>query len=98
MNFLVIAYDGKDDDAINRRMKVRENHLALAKKQHEDGVLICGGAILDDDGKMIGSAMMVDYPSLDDLNNWLKVEPYVIGDVWRDIEIKPCRVADFFIK
>jgi len=53
---------------------------------------------LDDNDKMIGSIMVVTYPSLDELhNNWLKTEPYVVGDVWREIEIKPCRVPDIFI-
>ena len=47
---------------------------------------------------MIGSMMVVEYPSLDNLQmNWLKTEPYIVGDVWREIEIKPFRVPDIFI-
>lgn len=52
-----------------------------------------GGALLDDAGKMIGSVIVVDYPSREELDNWLKVEPYVVGDVWQRIDIKPYRVA-----
>jgi uncharacterized protein YciI len=98
MQFLIIAYDGKDDEALTRRMKVREQHLEgvrkVIKKNH-----LYGAAILDDSGKMIGSIMVVDYPSLEDLHKqWLDNEPYVVGDVWREITIKPCRVPDLFME
>ena len=97
MQFLLIAYDGKDDDALNRRMKVREQHLEGVKTRKKDGEHLYSAAILDDDEKMIGSIMVVEYPSLEDLHKkWLNSEPYVVGDVWRDITIKPCRVPDIF--
>ena len=98
MQFLIIAYDGKDDEALNRRMKVREQHLKSVKIRKKTGEHLYGAAILDDNEKMIGSMMVVEYPSLDELhNNWLKTEPYMVGDVWHKIEIKPCRVPDIFM-
>ena len=97
MQFLIIAYDGKDDDAINRRMKMREKHFDGVRYRKKDGEHLYGGAILDENGKMIGSMMVVEYPSLDNLQkNWLRTEPYIVGDVWREIEIKPFRVPDIF--
>lgn len=42
--------------------------------------------------------MVVDYPSIEELNNWLKVEPYVVANVWQKIDIQPCRVAPIFMK
>ncbi|TCN26195.1 YciI family protein [Mesobacillus foraminis] len=47
---------------------------------------------------MIGSMMVVDYPSREELDKWLKEEPYVVGNVWQNIEIKPCRVAPIFME
>ncbi|GAA3325292.1 hypothetical protein GCM10020331_056570 [Ectobacillus funiculus] len=47
---------------------------------------------------MIGSMMIVDYPSREELDNWLKVEPYVVGNVWQKLEIQPCRVAATFME
>ena len=42
MEFLVIAYDGTDEGALERRMKVREAHLAQARRLKKDGHLIEG--------------------------------------------------------
>lgn len=93
MQFLVIARDGEDSEALNRRLKVREAHLAGARKLAADGRMVEGGAILDDDGKMVGSAVIVDFPDRAALDDWLRNDPYVTGDVWRKIDIMPFRIA-----
>ncbi len=93
MQFLVIARDGTDADALDRRMKVREAHLEGAKKMHACGEMINGGALLDEDGKMIGSCCMVEFPSREELDAWLSRDPYVTGNVWQEIEVHPFRVA-----
>ena len=97
MQFLITAFDGKDSEALTRRMNARPKHLEYVTKEKEAGRHIIGGAILDDDGKMIGSSMIVEYPSLEELqNDWLKNEPYVTEKVWQDIDIKPFRIAEVF--
>jgi uncharacterized protein YciI len=97
MQFVITAFDGKDSEALTRRMSARPKHLDYVKKAIEEGKHLYGGAILDDDNKMIGSVMIVDYPSKEVLvNEWLNNEPYVLGNVWQEIDIKPFRVADFF--
>lgn len=93
MQFLVIARDGEDSEALDRRLKVREAHLAGARKLAADGRMVEGGAILDDDGKMVGSAVIVDFPDRAALDDWLRNDPYVTGDVWRKIDIMPFRIA-----
>ncbi|MEO3432456.1 YciI family protein [Inquilinus sp. CAU 1745] len=93
MQFLVIARDGEDPDALDRRLKVREAHLAGARKLAAEGRMVEGGAILDDDGKMVGSAVIVDFPDRAALDDWLRNDPYVTGDVWRKIDIMPFRIA-----
>lgn len=42
--------------------------------------------------------LIVDFPTLEDVHKWLAMEPYVTGDVWRKIDIKPCRVGLSFEK
>ena len=59
----------------------------------EEGTLLTGGAILDDRGAMIGSVLVVDFPSRTGLDAWLASDPYVTGDVWRKVEARPFRVA-----
>ena len=62
MQFLVMAYDGTDDKAPERRMAARETHLAGIVKMKEEGKAIYGVAILNDREQMIGSALVVDFP------------------------------------
>lgn len=98
MQFLVIGYDGTDEEALERRMKARPGHVALGDKMRDAGEMLMGAAILDENNKMIGSVLICDFESRADLDNWLEHEPYVVGDVWRDIEVKPCRVGPSFVK
>lgn len=93
MQFLVTAFDGTDADALDRRMAVRDAHIEGAKLMKETGTMRAGGAILDDDGKMIGSAMILDFPSRTELDAWLAADPYTTGDVWRTVEVRPFRLA-----
>lgn len=96
MQFLLIAYDGKDEKALERRMAVREQHLAFARRQQANGQLLYGGAILDDAGKMIGSCGVYDFPDRAAFDAALAIDPYVTGKVWQNITIQPYRVAPLF--
>jgi hypothetical protein len=93
MQFLVTAYDGKDDGALDRRMSVRKAHINGANELKEAGHLIAGGAILDEAEQMIGSTMFVDFDSKAQLDQWLASDPYVTGNVWQDISVLPIRLA-----
>ncbi len=98
MHYLVIAYDGPDDGALDRRLRAREAHLRLGDEMAAAGRHLFGTAILDNDGRMVGSMLVVDFASRDELDGWLAKEPYVVGGVWREIEIKPCRVGPSFVR
>ena len=92
--YLIIANDGKDDEALDRRKEVRPLHLAGAKRLKEKNNFVIGGAMLDDDGNMRGSIMIVQFETQDDFQNWYDNEPYITQGVWKTIEVKPFRVAD----
>ena len=62
MQFLIIAYDGTDEGALKRRMAAREAHLVGARAMKANGSMIVGGAILDDQGRMVGSSCIVEFP------------------------------------
>jgi len=93
MQFLLIAYDGEDPGALERRMKVREDHLGKIEMLKRSGEFLFGGAILDDSGKMIGSMILYEFPDRKTMDEKLKDEPYITQDVWRKIEIRPFRLA-----
>jgi uncharacterized protein YciI len=93
MQFLVLAYDGSDNDAKTRRQVARPAHLEGIKPMVEDGELRAAGAILDDEGNMIGSAVFAEFPTREHLEAWLAREPYVRQKVWQTVEVKPFRLA-----
>ena len=99
MQFIVIAYDGIDDKAIERRKAVREDHLKNAKEMFDSGKWLYAAAILDDSGIMIGSMVICDFDSREELKKqWLNREPYVLGKVWEKIDINRAQVAPNLIK
>lgn len=93
MQFLLIAYDGSDPEATERRLKVREEHLEKIARLKKQGELLFGGAILDEAGKMIGSSILYEFPDRQSLDKMLKEEPYNTKGVWKKIEIRPFRLA-----
>ena len=98
MQFIVIAYDGTDEKALERRLAVREAHLKSAEEMSESGRWLYAAGILNDDGKMIGSMIVCDFPSREELEQWLKEEPYVVGNVWKKINVNRAQVAPFCVK
>ena|SRR5688572_10559528 len=96
MQFCVIAYDGDDAEALERRMVAREAHIALSNEAIARGEQLAGAALLDETGNMRGSVMIVDFPSRQELDAWLATEPYMTGKVWQKIEVLPCRLGPSF--
>jgi len=97
MQFLVLGYDGTDEHALERRMAAREAHIAGCDELHKSGQMLYGAAILDDNGKMIGSAIVCDFEDRKELDAWLDKEAYVTGKVWEKVDVKPCKVGPSFV-
>ena len=93
MQFLLTAYDGTDTDALDRRLKVREDHLEKIAGLKKTGEFLFGGAILNESGQMIGSMILYEFPDRQSLDKRLKDEPYITEGVWKKIEIHPFRLA-----
>ena len=92
--YLIIAQDGKDDEALDRRREIRPLHLAGARKLKDNGNFVIGGAMLDEGNNMRGSIMIVQFETNEDFQQWYYNEPYITGGVWKEIEVKPFRVAE----
>lgn len=98
MQFVVMAYDGTDDGALDRRLAVRAEHLSMGEEQYRAGRWLYAAGILDDSGKMIGSMIVCEFPSREEMDRlWLSREPYITGQVWKTIAIHPARVAPFCV-
>ena len=53
----------------------------------------CAGGILDEAGKPIGSVLVLDFESRDQLDAYLAGEPYIIEKVWEDVKVEPLNVV-----
>ncbi|WP_327419465.1 YciI family protein [Streptomyces sp. NBC_01233] len=94
---MLIGRDGTDEGALSRRLAVRDAHIALGDKLVAEGRMLFGTALLGEDGNMIGSMLVLDYPSRAELDQWLAVEPYATSGVWEEITISPVRVGPSFV-
>ena len=55
--------------------------------------MICAGGMTDSEGKLIGSVLIMDFDSRDQLDEYLKSEPYIKANVWEDIIVEPINVV-----
>ena len=92
--YLVTAYDFTDTEALKRRMDVRPHHLDGARQLKLQGNFILGGAILDEQGRMVGSTMVMQFENDEALEAWKQNEPYITQGVWETVDVKPFKVAD----
>jgi uncharacterized protein YciI len=91
--YLVTGFDFTDEGASARRLNVRQQHLDGVKKLKEAGNFVIGGAMLDDEDRMIGSTMIVQFESPEELEAWRSNEIYITAKVWQKVLIQPFKVA-----
>ncbi len=89
MQFLIRAYDGAGK--LDKRMEVRPRHLEGMKKLGDH--IVSAGGLLDENGKMKGSALIMDFESRKELDEYIANEPYVLEKVWENIEVEPINVV-----
>jgi uncharacterized protein YciI len=95
MERVILAYDGTDEHALERRMTHREAHLALIKEMRP--YLVHGGALLSDEGTMIGSLIITSFPTQKAFEDWMAREPFITHQVWSDVKILPFATAPSFV-
>ena len=89
MQFLVRAYDGAGK--LEKRMEVRPRHLEGMQKLSDH--IVTAGRLLDEEGKMKGSALIMNFDSRKELDDYIANEPYVLENVWEKIEVEPINVV-----
>ena len=83
MQFIVKAYDGKN--MLEKRMAVRPRHLEGMKALGKQ--IICAGGLLDEEGRMKGSALVMEFEDRAALEAYLGAEPCVTEVGWEEIEV-----------
>ena len=89
MQFVITAYDG--EGMLDKRMEVRPLHLKGMEqlKKH----LVCAGGILDDEGHLKGSVLVMEFLSREELDKYLASEIYVKEHVWEKITVERMNVV-----
>ena len=72
-------------------MEVRPRHLEGMKALGKQ-VIVAGG-LLDNAGRMKGSALVMEFPDRIALDAYLAREPYVVEGVWQKIEVETMNVV-----
>ena len=89
MQFIINAFDGQG--MLEKRLAVRPRHLegmkALGKR------VVCAGGLVDEEGKMKGSVLVLDLPDRAALDDYLSKEPYILEHVWERVEIENINVV-----
>lgn len=91
MQFLVIARDGTDPEAPARRQAARESHLEGSRSHAANGSLLLAGPLLDEQGGMIGSALVMEVDDEEALWAILHADAYHQTGVWQSYEVLPFR-------
>lgn len=89
MQFFIKAYDG--EGMLAKRMEVRPRHLEGMKALGKQ--IIVAGGLLDEEGRMKGSALVMEFPDRAALDAYLAGEPYVVEGVWQKIEVETMNVV-----
>ncbi len=92
MTYVIHAYDYPN--SLDKRMAARSAHLDYARKLKASGQFILGGALLDEAGQMIGSMLMLTLDTDDQLQEYLRTDPYIVQGVWEKVDVKPFRQAE----
>lgn len=58
-----------------------------------NGKVICAGGLLDGEGKMKGSVLIMDFDSQELLDEYLNDEPYLTEHVWEKVEVERMNVV-----
>ncbi len=82
MRFALLAKD--KPYALQTRMDNREAHLAYVA---ETGVVEIAGPLLDADGQMCGSLIVLDLPDLAAAEEWAANDPYAKAGLFGDVTL-----------
>jgi uncharacterized protein YciI len=78
------------EDYIQKRAPLRDQHLALAKDYHDQGILLMGGALTDPPDKAVVIFKCNDSSVVKD---FVKKDPYVQNGLVKSWEVREWKVV-----
>jgi uncharacterized protein YciI len=95
---MVLAWDGAGEEAVARRDAWRAAHMESITALFQQGRVVLGAGILDDDGVVRGSLVVTDYPDRADVDGYLASEPFQTEGVWDRVEVYPLRLPEMYLR
>ena len=86
---MITAYDGAG--MLAKRMELRPLHLEGMERLKKH--LIAAGGMLDDEGKLKGSVLIMEFQSREEVDDYLANEIYVKEQVWEKITVERMNVV-----
>ncbi|MEJ2762540.1 YciI family protein [Photobacterium sp. MCCC 1A19761] len=83
------------ENSLERRLSVREKHLARLKDLQEQGRLLVAGPMpaIDSDNPgeagFTGSTVIAEFNSLEEAKTWADADPYIEAGVYEKVIVKP---------
>lgn len=78
---------------LEKRLEVRQAHLARLKQLEQQGQLVLAGPMPKDPNHpklgFYGSVLILKFESRTQLDEWLAEEPYLLAGVYAHIDVKP---------
>jgi uncharacterized protein YciI len=85
MTYYLLFYDYADN-AVERRVPFRDDHLNLAREWVEDGRLVLGGAYAD---PVDGATLVFKVEDRTKVEEFVRKDPYVLGGLVTGWRIRP---------
>ena len=82
MLFAIYALD--KENSIELRMNTREAHLTYLV----DSPLVFAGPLLDDEGIMCGSLIVLEMDNISQVKNFADNDPYALAGLFKNVEIR----------
>ena len=93
MLYAIIAND--IPDSVAKRGETRESHVAYLKELVDQGRVVLAGPHPSIDSPdpgpagMSGSLIVVEFASLEEAQDWVANDPYLVGGVFDNVIVKP---------
>ncbi|MGF1762753.1 YciI family protein [Aliivibrio kagoshimensis] len=83
------------ENSLEKRMSVREHHLARLNELKDQGRLLVAGPMPAIDSEnpgeagFTGSTVIAEFASLQDAQAWADADPYIAAGVYANVTVKP---------
>ncbi len=91
MEYTIRFAEEKDIELILSFIRALAEYEKLSDQVSEH--VICAGGLLDEEGKMKGSVLIMAFDTRKELDDYLAGEPYVTEHVWEEVDVERMNVV-----